>query len=116
MVIACVKLEGAPVIEGIKILKVRKLRRDGDRPFLARLAIENSDLVAMRFQRSSQIGQTDRLRPYRCLVEISDGRLNEEDLHLRVSRVIGLLGFIGFVEFVEFVEFIEFIGLLGLLG
>src|SRR4030042_2472976 len=91
MVVAQVEFEGAPVNEWIKILKVGKLRRDGDRPFLARLAIENSNLVAMRFQRSGEIGQTYRLRPYRCLVEISDGRLDEEDLHVLFHCVDSIL-------------------------
>jgi hypothetical protein len=50
MVITCIKLKGTPIMKGIKISKVRKLKGDGDGAFLFCMAIKNLNLMTLYFQ------------------------------------------------------------------
>jgi hypothetical protein len=101
MVVTGIELKWAPIIEGVEIFEVRKLGWDRDRLLLAGLTIKDLHFIPLGFQRSRKIGQTQGLGPNRCLVKISNRRLNEEYLHVKVARIIG---FVGFAEFFGFLE------------
>jgi hypothetical protein len=47
MVITGIELERAPIIEGIEIFKIRKFRRNGNRPPLSCQTVKNLNFVAM---------------------------------------------------------------------
>jgi hypothetical protein len=86
MIIAGIELERASVIKGIVILYIGKLRGKRDGPLPLCLAVEDLDNVPVRLQGGGEIGKTYRLRPYRCPIEIADGRLDKEDLHFSSNK------------------------------
>jgi hypothetical protein len=81
MVITGIEFEGTSIMKRIKILEVRKFRRDRYGFFLFGLTVEDIDFVAVCLKGGSQISQTNWLRPYRRTVKIPNRRLNEKNLH-----------------------------------
>jgi hypothetical protein len=81
MVITAVELEGPSVLEGIKIPEIGKFGRKGNGRLFFLPAIQDVDLKTARLKRTRQVGESDRLRPYGGLIEIPDGRLNQENFH-----------------------------------
>jgi hypothetical protein len=81
VVIPGIEFEGALVIEGIEILKVREFRRNGNLPFLICLTIQYLNLMTGRLKRGSKISQSDRLGADGRAIKITDGGLDEQDLH-----------------------------------
>ena len=81
VIIAAVEFERASVIKGIKLRKVRKFIWDRDGSPFPGLAVQDLHLVPLKLEGSCKIGQTDRLGSDRGLIEILDGRLDEQNLH-----------------------------------
>jgi len=77
MVITGIQFKRALIIEGVEVLKVRKLRGNRDGSPLLGLTVEDFNLNPLRSEGRGQIGQPDGLSPNRGLIEIPDGRLNE---------------------------------------
>jgi hypothetical protein len=82
MVKTDIEPEWAPVMKKIEISKIGELRWDSNGSFLIGLAVEDLRFVTVCPYGSGKIGQPDRLGPNGGLIEIPDGRLNKEDLHL----------------------------------
>jgi hypothetical protein len=81
VIIAAIEFEGASVVKGVELIKVRKFIWDRDGSAFPGLAVENLYLVSPRLERGRKIGQTDRLGSDRGLIEILNRWLDEENLH-----------------------------------
>jgi hypothetical protein len=84
-----IKLERTPIVEGIEIPEIRKLRWNGKESSPIGLTVENLDFMTKELKGRSQIGQSDRLCPNGGSIEVLNGRLDEENLHSFLAKAEG---------------------------